>query len=200
MIVPLIRRTRLVLAMTLLLTAERSALAMGACTILLKSFGDATQLTLTDLDEQFPEFQGKAAKGVTVTLEHVLRLSPKSRVGPLAFGCKVTFDLWSNRYRIVPLGASATKQPEILSSIRPFPTPCRAAWVPTVGTSGIDEVELVSSLDPVSAEQTEKTRSWLAERGIGAASQALLGRAVAAFIDLKEEKAVRRLCRLKLNP
>ncbi len=179
------------------------------CTVIATSAGAMTHLELTDLEVQFPEFKTKADKGVTVTLEHLVQV--KIRDGFLVdyhFGCKVTYDLWKNTYRVVPTGSSAARALELLPNIKILPLACRTLLVPY--ERGIlktkskhttyNEIQVLTKLDPVSEEQAEKTRKWLAERGIGAAAPALLGRAVAALIDLKEDKAVTRRCRLNLIP
>ncbi len=167
------------------------------CTVLLKPKTHSLQLWLTDLEEAFPEFQQKADKGVTVTLDHRVSIKGKSPELSYSFGCKVTFDLWNKRYAVVPTGLSSTSDPHLISSLGQLPEGCRGALLPGKNLLGNQELEIVSRLDPVSAELAEKTRSWLAERGVGSGSRALLGRAVASLIDLKEDKAVKRTCRIK---
>ena len=154
-----------------------------------------TELTLRDVEAAFPEFQGKADKGVTITLEHRINGKNPSDHINLVFGCRVTFDLWNKSYLVEPLNATAGAKVEA-ASLATFPNYCRTALMPGLARALTADLEVTSSLEPVSAEQEEKTRAWLAEHGIGSASQALLGRAVAALIDLKEDKAVKRLCRV----
>lgn len=184
-----------------ILLGATSVFGQQPCFVSARPINNGTHIAIGDILAQFPEFQSKVDKGVTVTLEHLLRIDNKAHAEPKVFnfGCKVTFDLWDRRYTIVPTGFSLAKDTNSVSTLNALPAACQTAFLPVDVDVLNSEMEIFSSIDPVSAEQTEKTRTWLAARGIGTASQAILGRAVAAFIDLREEKAVRRRCRVKVE-
>jgi hypothetical protein len=144
---------------------------------------------LSDVPEAFPEINDKLAKGLTVTLLHEVTRGGQSFV----FGCRVYYDLWDESYGVTTFVGNGAEAKHTERDRKKVMALCDE--VPLDGHGTGDEVAVTSRLDPVSDDQMEKTRQWLATRGIGNSSKAIVGRAVGAITSLKEERSVSRTCK-----
>jgi hypothetical protein len=138
-------------------------------------------------------------KGLPVNLAHIVSVSksPRQRWEDIhTFGCRFTFDPWDEVIRIS--ARSGTDQSQLTlkgSSLKLEPTSPCVRWKSREQLT-FATARVTTQLDVVDADQMERTRRWLAERGIGSEGTGMFGRALSAMIDLKGPKRRRRLSAL----
>lgn len=167
--------------------------AAGSCYVNLR--GSVPQLIMDDLSERFPEISQKTQKGLTVNLVTQSHLASSSANNELMVRCRIYADLWNEDFIVnrTSILSSAFSPPQKFKSLREALRVCQQVSLP-LEVKGIEGLEVVTVLNPISDEQIEKTRKWLAERGIAANAGPMLGRAVGALLDLNDQKAIRRFC------
>lgn len=167
----------------MLALASSASAGDAPCTV--RPAGSGLELVVHDLDTTFPEISTKLAKGLAVTILSTARLGDET----FAFGCKIYLDLWAEAYVVKDLSGGAERSVNDKSAA--FET-CRRARIPWSAAKG--EIRVSTDVDPISQEQEEKTREWLAEKGIGGNSKALFGRAAATLTNFHKTQKTNRTC------
>ena len=145
-----------------------------------------------DTGEHFPEVTAKLDKGLAVTIAHE---ATWAGMAPVAFGCKIFYDLWDEAYDVTLLHGSLTATGD-RRTFKARSDALKACY--TTSVRGLDpnarDFVLTTHLDPISDEVVARTRKWLAEKGISGSASGVVGRAAYAIIDLKKEEAFTRRC------
>jgi hypothetical protein len=164
----------------------------GGCVVTIAAGGHPVTVDLADLSGHFAELDARLARGLTVTLVHDVDAGDGRR---FKFGCKAFYDLWDEAYVVTALTGDdeAEGASKRLKHFDASAAPCGEAPLPWALTAGAT-VDVMSALDPVSPEQAEKTRRWLAEKGIGGSAGAPFGRAALALVDLSHQDRFARQC------
>jgi hypothetical protein len=147
---------------------------------------EAGKVNLFDLDRQFPSVKNNLENGLTVTFLHRLRSDSHTS----EFGCQLYFDLWEQKYVINTWDRNKTKSIHQTTTYAAALETCATTSWPTNETPTV-----ITMLNPVSQKQIKETRRWLAEKGIAANSDAIVGRAVNAFMDIDRSQKVVRTCK-----
>jgi hypothetical protein len=151
-----------------------------------------------DAFKLLPEIEAKLKKGVSVTVVHeVMRPGQSDYV----FGCKAFYDLWDEAYAVTTYAGRMDQPAGPSHTVHTLPEVQRlcldAALPGHMEAKGSASVS--TYLDPVSDEQRQKTRQWLAEKGIGNGTGALFGRAAYAITNMDQKKATTRDCPVELE-
>jgi len=191
----------MIVALLLTLAAFDSSAAQADVPCSLKGVGSTAaaatvNLALNDIEKSFPEIRTNLDKGLSVTLEHRVEFSHDSKWSAT---CRIVYDLWDETWFTDLSGEGiATVQRATSKYFGDALKRCAAITITgkiaTTMAGRTPAVEIETLLNPQTDEQQNRTRAWLAERGIGANSRAMVGRAVGAMIDLKQTREVRRSC------
>ena len=145
----------------------------------------ASKIEMPNLAAEIPEVKTKLARGLTVTMVHQMPFGE--------WKCSVLLDLWDEVY--AASGGWIGKEPSRIKTKKIADALLLCSDIGVPSESRIPEkFELITIVDPVSEEQMARTRKWLAERGIGKGSSAIVGRAVGAILDLKDNRTIVRSC------
>lgn len=180
------------LVFALLLRVESMGYAAVRCNI--KKDG-TTQVLIPDLPETFWQSSGalrKVRDGLALTLDRKVEfLDANSKVLSERSGrCRLVYDIWAEIF---------TVSDSALSSIAEFKFPNakgrealeKCAGIPLSGSPATYSLlHVVTLVNPVDAHQEERTRNWLATKGIGGSGSGVIGRALGAVINLKTESVV----------
>lgn len=181
--------------LSILVFGVRIPVVKAGSSCVLNQHSAEPHIVMEDLTARFPEIAQKIQKGLTVNLVTQTFLATSFRGEEVSVHCRIYADLW-NELVVV---SRTTFKSETFSTPQKFKTLadgirlCQEVELPA-SARGLSGLDVVTILNPVSAEQVEKTRKWLAERGIGASAGPMLGRAVGALLDLNDQKMVRRFC------
>jgi len=152
-------------------------------------------------DSFWNEMVQRLSRGLSVTIRHKLMDSPSQSTGTRSTrGCRITFDLWDERYTIVPLDAAGSAQPaeawRQTRELSAFPEECLTV-IPTrdeeIAARSAGAYVVTTQLNPVPQEQINRTRQWLAatrESGSGT----MVGRAALAMLDLSGGESFTTRC------
>jgi hypothetical protein len=174
---------------------DGEAAASPSCSIRPEGAGQGSVVVGDGLDK-FASARERLNKGLSITLLN--QVTKTADDTPFVFGCRITYDLWDEDYVFTPIvgGLLVKQQTTTAKNLQPLPRSCSEARLPWhVPDDG--RVHVTTLLDPVSDEQVQRTRKWLAERGIGAGTGTLAGRAAYAMVNLKQEQSVERVCNLE---
>ncbi|MCX6116300.1 MAG: hypothetical protein NT027_02065 [Proteobacteria bacterium] len=146
---------------------------------------DGKILLIPDLEEKFWLENGalkKVKDGLALTIEKRLGLLDKQR------------RTWNESYSVYDstlanakkLDFSAEKSKEALMKCVGIP----------IGSLESSFYKISIEVNPVDKEQEQKTREWLATKGIGGTGSGLFGRAFGSVLDLKTDKTVIYDCKI----
>ncbi len=161
---------------------------------------DGKILLIPDLEEKFWLENGalkKVKDGLALTIEKRLGLLDKQRrtiVTETSSRCRLVYDLWNESYSVYDstlanakkLDFSAEKSKEALMKCVGIP----------IGSLESSFYKISIEVNPVDKEQEQKTREWLATKGIGGTGSGLFGRAFGSVLDLKTDKTVIYDCKI----
>ena len=121
------------------------------------------------------------------------------------FGCKIVYDLWEERYDIYSLDQEKESNARLVrssKSLHSWPFECLNFSLkndffrkPEIAKS----ILLSSALNPPTPDQLERTKSWLASKGIGSSPGAggFVGRAAVAIVRLNAQASQDVQCEVK---
>lgn len=191
----MMRYSRLIVFVLLLLCAPfqygRDLFAAVRCN--LKKNG-TSQVLVPDLPAAFWQPSGalhKVRDGLALTLDRKIELlDPSGKPLVEQSGrCRLVYDIWGEVFNLsdsMSSPASELKFPnakgaEALETCASIPLPAASKY---------SSIHVVTLVNPVDAKQEERTRNWLATKGIGGSGSGVIGRALGAVINLKTESVV----------
>lgn len=150
-------------------------------------------IIVSGLSDGFPEALPSTRKGLRVTVVYRVRVVSATGAGEWGFvrGCRMTYDLWTERLAVTTLtGESlAPGSPRDAGREISWPTECSQIPWSFEGQGegpGPLRVEIDAELNPISEDQRETTKRWLAERGIGGSG--IVGRVLGIMVDVEARK------------
>ncbi len=180
------------LTLALLFKVESMVYAASRCHI--KKDG-TNQVLIPDLPETFWQPTGSLRKvrdGLALTLDRKVEfLGADSKVLSEHSGrCRLVYDIWAEIFSITdsiftPFGEFKypnAKGREALEKCASIPL--------SSAPKNYVLIHVVTLVNPVDAHQEERTRNWLATKGIGGSGSGVIGRALGAVINLKTESVV----------
>jgi hypothetical protein len=166
-------------------------------TCVVMDIGAGSQIKLDDVKILLPEVEERIKRGLTVKWAHVFVRHPGEMTHPQnqQARCELLFDLWEEEYVVSKIDDASQKD----YTRKTFPNLARAIeecmkFRLATKLDAKVPLEVISVFNPISEEQLQKTREWLAERGIGSKEGPLIGRAVGAMMDLSQQKVWTRSC------
>ena len=152
-------------------------------------------INVVDPTKAFPEFLDKLKKVLNISLLYNVRWNEGEQKHNFVFGCKFSYDLWQELYSIEVTRADQTVEKIQVKDLTTIPDACMTFALTGKFADSIPKIANLSSvLNPVSEEQIDRTRNWLAEHGFAGEKSGLVTRTVGAFTRLRAEKRIEDVC------
>ena len=157
------------------------------------------QTLIPDLPAAFWQPTGalrKVRDGLALTLDRKLDLlgSDGKPVAEQSGRCRLVYDIWAEVFTVSDSLYNPTaefKFPNAKS--HDALEKCAGIQLP-VSPPRFSSIHIITLVNPVDAKQEERTRNWLATKGIGGSGSGVIGRALGAVINLKTESVVDYEC------
>ena len=141
-------------------------------------------------------FQEKMEKGLRLAIIH--RAMTQDNIIAL-FGCQIYYDLWEEEYTIqrfeefsLPIDESKLK-PRLIRSKHKKEALDQCFSTRLTLTVPFSQIRMQTLVDPTNKEQLERTRLWLAKRGIGGNSS-IIGKALGSLVRLDNQIEFETIC------
>ena len=133
------------------------------------------------------EAMRKVRDGLAMTIEYQIAMWSKGATNPefLSSRCRLLYDLWAEKYVVTKTGGTG---PENFPFGKEADAVTRCTGLDLRVSGDLARVEMDAILNPVDEKQQERTRGWLATKGIGGPSSGVISRAIGASLNLKAEK------------
>lgn len=147
-------------------------------------------------------FLDKMQKGVRLTIVH-RALMQESMIG--IFGCQVYFDLWEEEYYVQRIDNNSWREESPHAKQQVIKTKHKDEAINYCFASQFNlsvpfsQVRVQTLVDPTNKEQMERTRRWLAQRGIGGNSS-IIGKALGSLIRLEHQTEFETICTALPSP
>lgn len=162
----------------------------------LKKDKDGTQQVLVpNLPAAFWQPSGalrKVRDGLALTLDRKVEFldSTGKPLGEQQGRCRLVYDLWAEVFTLSDSIYNPTGEFKF-SNAHGQDALEKCASIPLLTpTQNYSMLHVVTLVNPVDAKQEERTRTWLATKGIGGSGSGVIGRALGAVINLKTESVV----------
>jgi hypothetical protein len=147
-------------------------------------------------------FHDKMEKGVRLTIVH-RALMQDNVIG--IFGCQVYFDLWEEEYYVQHIDNNSWREESPRAKQQVIRTKHKDDAINLCFTTQFNlivpfsQVRVQTLVDPTNKEQMERTRRWLAQRGIGGNSS-IIGKALGSLIRLDHQTEFETICTALPSP
>lgn len=182
---------RMIVIFSIAVFSSRSFAAQDRCQIANHSDGSST--LHPNLPATFWQPTGalrKVRDGLALTVVRKVSLfgPDGSALGEITGRCRLVYDLWAETYQVSDvINQKPFEQKFPGAQGQQALSLCVSVPMPRFPFSHAHVTALVN---PVDAHQEERTRTWLATKGIGGPGNGIVGRALGAVIDLKTETTV----------
>lgn len=137
----------------------------------------------------------KVRDGLALTIDRRAQLLTRDGglLGVVGATCRLMYDIWEDSFLLVDLQESTRLELKFGSakSLEALKR-CVSLSLPQT-TAALAHVQVL--INPVDSRQEERTRDWLATKGIGGTGAGIMGRAMGAVINLKTESTVEHDCK-----
>ena len=136
----------------------------------------------------------KVKDGLALTVERrvVALNSQKQPVAQSFARCRLIYDLWAETFILTDNAGTATTDIRYKSNQHKDALE-RCAQV-TLTTDNFASLKVNVVVNPIDAKTEERTRNWLAAKGLGGTGSGVVGRAIGAVLNLKADSAVDYEC------
>lgn len=159
----------------------------------------ALQTLIPDLPPTFWQPSGalrKVRDGLALTLDRKIDLLDQNGkpVAEQTGRCRLVYDIWGEMFTLSDSLYNPTAEFKFANARgQDALEKCAGIQLP-VSPSHFSSIHVITLVNPVDAKQEERTRNWLATKGIGGSGSGVIGRALGAVINLKTESVVDYEC------
>ncbi len=153
-------------------------IAVAKCSI------SGQHVKIEQLEKNFPDAIQKLEKTLSLRMRHRLEWVSDSRSLEAEMGCSIARDLWTDQFFVNTYHAAGQPNREARVSLRTIPDGCLQFRRPEILKTGT-QIFVTTYLNPVSDDQMQRTKEWLAERGYSTGR--LMARNVTRAIDAEKE-------------
>lgn len=157
------------------------------------------QTLIPDLPAAFWQPSGalrKVRDGLALTLDRKLDLLDQNgkSVAEQTGRCRLVYDIWGEIFTLSDSLYSPPAEFKFTNArSQEALEKCAGIQLP-VSSPHYSAIHVITLVNPVDAKQEERTRNWLATKGIGGSGSGVIGRALGAVINLKTESVVDYEC------